>query len=711
MRRWTVAIVVVALMGLAACNPYAGGQVTIVRDHWGVPHIYSATEEGVAYGEGWAQAEDHYEAMLRLYSQVTGRLSERVGDTAPNRDSDKVARTLLIERTVADRYSTLPSRTRSYVENFVKGVNDWAEAHPGHGVPWAFTVSPVDVVSVGYYAMMGRQFTQSKYDLLGRPGCGPQGCASNGWVLDGSRTASGNVILAADPHVPWYGTNQWWEKHVSTPENEVYGAGLLGMPGVVMGHNRTLAWSQTSTSQDRGDVFELTTCDKGKGYMYEGSCVPFDVYQEPILPSLPDYEVRHSAFGPVFWSDNDTSTGKVYAAGLSMEGQIGTVDQILRINLAGDVDEFADAIAHQQVDGTQYFAGDSSGRIYYGVGARPSIRPPGVDPSKPIPADGDEDRYPGVHRLSELPTATEPDLGYFSGSNAPHYRVDGGAWGIDPKDYPDYVLSGRRDGPVILDHMAVRPQRVADLIEDTTNHTITTAQAIAFDSHVLLADWVLPLLERAVAQQPGGNDPSALAAGLAVLRGWDRVADADATGFPLFLELVRQVNARIETDALLDIREGGRDLVADPNLATDGELKQLSNAFGAAIDHMQTTYHSLEVPWSTINRMVRGSAEVPLGAGNSEVQTIWQGSTSSTSKRTGVNTVRQGSSFMMVTEMGPDGPVVTRSVRPLGQSEDPASPHYADQTLMFAGGTMKTVPWSYADVLAAAESQVSLPLP
>lgn len=709
MRRWVVFAVVVGLFSLTACDPYADGQVTIIRDGWGVPHIYAATEEGIAYGEGWAQAEDHYEAMLRTYSQVTGRLSERVADTAANRDSDKLARTLLVDRTVTDLYPTLPSRTRRYVEAFADGVNAWAGAHPGHGVPRPFAVTPTDVVAVGYYAMLGRQFTQARNDLTGASGCGPQGCASNGWVLDGSRTASGNVILAADPHVPWYGINQWWERHVSTPDEEVYGAGLLGMPGVVMGHNRTLAWSQTSTSQDRGDVFELTLCDDGDGYLYGGACVAFDVYPEPILPSNPGFQVRHSRFGPVFQVDTATDPNKAYAAGLSLEGQIGTIDQLLRINRADDVDEFAAAVARQQVDGTQYFAGDASGRIYYGVGARPAIRPAGVDPSRPIPADGPEDRYSGVHPLSKLPASTSPDDGYFSGSNLPPYRVVGGAWGIDPADYPDYVLTGRNDGPPVYDHLPVRPQRVADLVGGSIGHTIDDAQSFAFDSHVLLADWVAPLLARAVAEHPEVGDPSEMAAGLTVLQGWDRAVDDDTTEFALFLELVRRVDA-LAPDALLDVREGGRDRVADPGLATDAELTALARAFQSAIDHMQATYGSLQVRWADINRMPRGSARVPLGAGNSEVQTIWQGSTSSTSAA-GVNTVTQGSSFMMVVELGPSGPVATRSVRPLGQSEDPASAHFADQTAMFAARRMKTVPWTYADVLAGRESMVSLPLP
>jgi len=241
--------------------------VRILRDTWGVPHIFGKTDADVAYGLAWANAEDDFATIQGALLAARGRLASVYGEAAaPN---DYMVQLLRVWDTVNARYeSDLSPETRAVCEAYAHGLNAYAAQHPNRALPGLYPATGKDVVAgfvhkVPLFFGLDRTLRELFEDAP-RPGRrsvqnGPEApIGSNAFAVAPSRAADGATRLAINSHQPWEGPVAWYEVHLHSEEGwDMVGGLFPGSPVIAHGHNRDLGWAHTVNRPDLIDVFVL----------------------------------------------------------------------------------------------------------------------------------------------------------------------------------------------------------------------------------------------------------------------------------------------------------------------------------------------------------------------------------------------------------------------------------------------------------------------
>ncbi|GEM_PF-785164 len=650
----------------------APDRVEIVRDAFGVPHIYAATDEEALYGFGYAQAEDHLLDMLENYLTAEGRKAEFFGPSYL--ESDVQARAVL-NYGDDELLAIIDPETLQLVGAFVRGINRYIREHRAGLPEWArgFEVTVTQVLRFAHYTMISRslsaaakEFRQHSAFMAASQPLGVSVEASNQWVVGSSRTARGAPILLMDPHLPWSGMNRWYEAHLVGETLNVYGATFYGSPLIVMGHNGKIAWSMTRNAPDLADVFvEELHPDDPRRYRTESGWERMMVREE-------SFKVRGSA--PVVRKLSYTRNGWVVhsepehhrALVVALEGSdcFNTLAQFLAMARAQDIEQFKRAMAMHQLLLWNVMAADAQGNLYYVYNARLHERSeawtraewrPGWDPnarwsSKILPFDG-------------LPRVENPESDWMQNNNVMPWFVTSGLE-MDPERFPSYLI-------VPAASLNDRGRRASDVLWQAHDWTMTDALKLATDTLVMAAEETLPEIFAAY-ESASPERRRSLAPAITLFRNWNRRGDIDQSGMTLFYFWWHHVKRQRAQDPL-----GGLE---------------------AAVSEMESLYGSIDVPWGQIHRIRRGTFDLPI-AGEQQPPTLWMASGSLDER--GRIYADHGSSFTMVVALGPR--VEAYSLLPYGISENPDAPHYADQVPLKSRGELKRA-WFYRDeILAHAE--------
>src|SRR5947209_15189839 len=265
-----------------ACSLAWGAEkVRILRDEFGVPHIFASTPAGAAYGSGYAQAEDRLEEMMRNYRKAEGTMSEVFGENWYKHDWRQ--RLWRHRRVAEEHYKELRPETRAIIEAFQAGVKRFMGEHPEQVPAWSPKLEPWQIVALGRYIIWAWPEDEARADLK-RAGIDPDRTGpyrgSNEMILGPSRTALHVPIAVIDPHVSWYGERRWYEMRIYGGELNSAGVTIVGMPFPVLGHNRYLSIAMTTGGPDTADAYEEEIKD-GK-YRFKDEWRPLDVRTERI---------------------------------------------------------------------------------------------------------------------------------------------------------------------------------------------------------------------------------------------------------------------------------------------------------------------------------------------------------------------------------------------------------------------------------------------
>ena len=210
---------------------------------------------------------------------------------------------------------------RAYLDAFVAGVNDQAAASGGLS-PAARAVLPVRSEDVLAHTLRIFFGYLSSSTATGAANCSliyPDAVAtpinliggSNGWALGPAKSRSGNAMLLANPHLLWGGDHTWFEAQFKSPEYDIYGATLVGLPVMRIGFNQRLGWVHTVNTQDGCDLYQLKL--SGQQYLLDGVARDFDTKRETMYIRQPDGDLqaeqltlRRAEQGPVFDKDGQS---------------------------------------------------------------------------------------------------------------------------------------------------------------------------------------------------------------------------------------------------------------------------------------------------------------------------------------------------------------------------------------------------------------------
>src|SRR5215212_7438297 len=278
----------------------------LLWDSWGVPHIFADDTVNLFYAFGWAQMHAHGDLLLRLYGQARGRAAEFWGERYL--ESDRLLRTSGTPSRAPEWYGAQSPDFRADLEAFAAGINAYARHHPERLADEVRIVLPVTAEDVLAHTLRFWLF----FLWAGEKGTGvisfeqfgiqfPGG--SNGWAIAPRRSASGNALLLANPHLFW-ADFIFFEAQLAAPGIDAYGATLVGLPVLAIAFNDALGWTHTVNTFDGWDAFELTPAEGG--YRFEDEVRAFEtetqtlsVRQEDGTLRQEELVIRRSVHGPI----------------------------------------------------------------------------------------------------------------------------------------------------------------------------------------------------------------------------------------------------------------------------------------------------------------------------------------------------------------------------------------------------------------------------
>lgn len=582
--------------------------VEIIRDRWGVPHIYAKTEEDLFFAQGYVQAQDRLFQMDANRRVGSGRLSEIVGPLGV--ETDRFARICGWHRAAQAQVAGImkDEETRAVSEAFAAGVNAFMQEErlplefsllayrpepwtPFDGSAWgavlawglsvnwqtellrarlvetlgpqkaadltpsydgyAPTILPATEVGAGLSEALLEAFRRVVSEVpLGSVPSGA-GLGSNNWVLGGDWTTTGRPMLANDPHLPPVFPTLWYENHLVGGRYNVTGFTTPGVPGVIIGHNEHVAWGITNAFPDVQDLYvERFHPHDPLLYDADGHWQTAEERREVIhvrgQRSPVEENVRYTRHGPII-SGLVPGEERQLALRWACHDENNHVRAMLGVCRATGWDSFRDALRDWAFPPQNIVYADISGNVGYAMPGRVPLRAKG-EGLVPVPGWTGEYEWRGWIAPEALPSLFNPSPGYIVTANN---RVAG-------DDYP-YFLGGEWQPPY-------RARRIAQLIETLAPLDVADNARIQTDTVSLLAlrfvALALPHLQgHALLAQ---SDVAGRAASL--LQEWDgdmrpdRAAPAVAYGW-----LVCFVHAAMEMAV-------GKDLAQE--LLSPGELEE-----------------------------------------------------------------------------------------------------------------------------------------
>ncbi len=673
---------VVALFGQTAQAKAPAGGGEILWDSYGVPHIYAKSEEGAFYGFGWAQAQSHGNILLKMYGESRGRGAEYWGESGEALSRWVVANDVPERSRIWYRQQT--PQMRANLDAFAEGVNDYAAAHPDKIDAEMKRVLPLSGVDILQHAhrLMNYNYIASERRALSNPAED----GSNAWAVAPSRSASGNTMVLANPHLPWSPSMlTYYEAHLNAPGLMIYGGTQVGLPVIRFAFNNNISFTNTVNTILGYTTYKLTLADGG--YLFDGKVRPFETVAKSYKVRQADgslktvnFEQRIAVQGPVFELPGNGGTVAVRVAGLDRPGAL---QQYLDMGKSQNWEQFSSALRRHQVPTFNIVYGDRDGHILYlDNGILPKHAAGGDFNSwnRPVPGDTSATLWTEVHPFDDMPMVLDPPTGYVQNANDPPWlstypRV------LDPAKYPPYVA--------VVGPMSQRAQLSNKLMIETPKLGFDDFVRRKTDTTSLMAERMLPDLLAAAASS---TDPDVVAS-VALLQSWDRRMEADAKAALLFEtwagifapnNFTSQDNYAVKwtIDDPLETPRGLKDPAAAVAMLQQAAVKT------------RELYGRLDRPFGEVSRFRIGDVDLP-GHGSYGNLGIFPVITWSPLKD-GTRTPLHGETWISMVEFST--PLKAVGLMTYGNSSQPGSKHNNDQLHLLANKSFRTLWIERADI-------------
>jgi penicillin amidase len=512
------------------------GDVKIIRDSWGVPHIFAQNEKDLFFACGYVHAQERMWQMDLTRRAGFGKLSEIFGRKTLERD--RFMRTLDLKEAAQRDFEKLSSEMKSLILSYSEGVNAWIDSRKFNSPPEFLLLgyrpqswSPLDsliikeimalILSVDYQSEILRAKLVKKLGAQRALQILEEGIStslpeledvslserlmplpfqgSNNWVLAGSRTESGKPLLANDPHLEISLPSIWYEIHVACPGLNAVGVSLPGVPLVIIGHNESIAWGITNSGVDVQDLYVEKLNSSKDMYWDNDEWKPLFTKDERIKirgeKKSERIEICWTERGPVVTpvvSENEkpiSLSWTVYDGGKTMES-------FYLLNKAQNWQEFVNALKLFDAPSQNFIYADKHGNIGYYLTGKIPIREEKAA-LFPYPAWKEEGRWQGYLEEEEKPNFYNPKSGLIVTANNK----------IIPDNFP-YYMGFDWEAPF-------RAERIRELLLQLEKHSVETMKVIQNDVFSKKSELFLPYIEEIKIAQ--GESKEALD----ILKSWD----------------------------------------------------------------------------------------------------------------------------------------------------------------------------------------------
>ena len=684
----------------------------IIRDDFGVPHIYGKSDADAVFGLLYAQAEDDFNRIERNYIWAIGRLAEVEGEKSLY--SDLRARLYMTKDEAIENYNNSPKWLQELCVAFADGLNYYLTTHPEvkpklitHFEPWMpmyFSEGSIggDIERVSTRKI--KEFYEPNLELAISNGLirtaddEPRG--SNGFAIAGSKTKSGNAMLLINPHTSFFFRG---EVHVVSEEGlNAYGAVTWGQFFVYQGFNEKTGWMHTSTGTDIIDEFEETIVKDGTkiSYKYGDELRPVDSIKVKLNYKTQDglkeksYTMYRTHHGPITHK-NDYK----WVSTALMWSPIKALEQSFTRTKKANHDEFNEMMDIRTNSSNNTVYADADGTIAYYHGNFIPKRNENFDYTKPVDGSNPNTDWQGLHDLEDNIMVLNPPNGWIQNCNSTPFTS---ALEYSPKkeDYPAYMHSFPEN---------YRGIHAIPLLTKASDLTLDSLLDLAYDSYLPGAEVLINGLLDAAQKSPVKSREAKEA--LELLKNWDFRVSENSVGMTL-AQFYR--NAYFSSGKIPRM-EGNKRMTRLGRyeyMSKTAPPKERLAIFQKSLEKLESDFGTWKTPWGEFNRYQRNDGKIqqdfddakpsiPVGMASSS----W-GALASFGTRFGKNTKRQygtsGNSFVAVVEFGDK--VKAKSMLAGGQSSDVNSPHFSDQSQRYADGDFKDVAFYREDVLKRAKS-------
>jgi len=695
-------------------------RVTILRDRWGVPHIYGKTDADAVFGMLYAQAEDDFNRIEVNYLNALGRLAEAEGEKAIY--SDLRMRLFIDAADLQARYRSSPAWLKQLMKAWADGLNHYLHTHPAvqprvltRFEPWmalSFTEGSIggDIESIdlrqleAFYGPRGglppapRTASAAVEARLAAaaPEAEPRG--SNGFAIAPALSASGHALLLINPHTSFYFRSEM--QVVSEQGLNAYGAVTWGQFFVYQGFNDRLGWMHTSGGGDAIDEFLETVegadgLDGARRTRYGAGTRPLVARPVTLRYKTADglasrtLSTWRSVHGPIVREQAVDGSPRWVAVSLMQEPVKALMQSYLRTkarNQAG----FRRVLALRTNSSNNTVYADADGNIAYYQGNFIPLRDPRFDYTQPVDGSDPRTAWKGLHAVKDIIQLHNPSNGWLQNTNNWPFSA-AGAQSPRREDYPAYMWNAGENA---------RGVHAVRVLQDQRDFTLDKLVASAYDTQLTAFEPLLPRLFAAYDGSPEGPAKAALQEPIQALRGWNLRYALDSVPTSLAIYWYQQLRER----SLKDARAAG--LGAMDYITSRASDAWLLDSLPAAVARLTADFGRWQTPWGEINRFQRltGDIEQPFDDAQPSTPIPYASGTFGSLASFGMGrprlTKRQygevGNSFVAVVEFGPR--IRARSILVGGQSGDPKSPHFNDQVGLYSRGEFKDV-WFYrADV-------------
>ncbi|WP_121355387.1 penicillin acylase family protein [Flavisolibacter nicotianae] len=687
-------------------------RVTIVEDHWGIPHIYGQKDADAVFGLLYVQCSQNFARIERNYLEIMGRLSEVEGEKRLYEDLQM----RLIYDTAAARedYQRSPQWFKSLLNAFADGINYYLYKHPEtkplvlqRFEPWfplLYTDGSIAPTQTGGLTVQDlRHFYEGKDDAtsLVRPELSVNNfktSGSNGFAIAPAKTASGNAILYINPHVTFYFRT---EAHLVSNEGlNAYGAVTWGQFFIYQGFNESCGWMHTSSYADVADQYLEKVEKTGNGFQYWFDGWKSKAGWKPVTQK--EIVLRyHNASGSegskrflAYFTHHGPVMGRQEGKWISLRENNRSLSALMQSWLrtkANGFAEFKKVMEMRSNNSNNTVFADNKGNIAYWHGNFMPRRNPKYDWSLPVDGTTPETEWQGLHTLDEIIHLYNPKSGWIQNCNSTPFTSSGES-SPRKQDYPTYMAPEGQNGRALN---AVR------LLSKANKLTLDNVIRLGYNTYLTAFDYLLPPLFDAYANLSAADkNKTFLANPVHVLQVWNRSAAASSVATTIAVEWAFRLANRVppaRTPEAATNAVGNFEYMANRLSATD-KLEALAET----IRELERLYGTWQVAWGDINRYQRSatnqfsddkpSLPVGLGPGTWGSMPSFVSRRFDTKKRYGVS----GNSFIAAVEFGKK--LKAKTIMTGGESFDSSSPNFTDQAEGYIEGKFKDILFYKEDV-------------
>lgn len=665
MKRLVLILTVLFISNTTFSQKIDVNNIEILRDSFGVPHIYAKTDAELAYGLAWAHSEDDFKTIQEAYLAGNGLLSKHIGlRGAP---ADFLTQLIRSDYVVDSLYNTIDKGFIKIVEGYAQGINKFAELHPDQVlVKQLFPITPKKMVKYSFLQLFisseGDKAVRSiiENNLKNISFLDENKLGSNLFAFSTNITKNGETYLGINTHQPLDGPTSWYEAHLVSEEGtNIIGATFAGAPCILTGTNENLGWTHTVNYPDKTDIFQLEMIDKNH-YKFDNQILKLKTFKAKAYIKILGIPIRvkkkyyESVYGPTLKNKNG-----FYSVRTASLFHIRGLEQWWKMNKAQSFNEFYNILKMNQIPGYNIGYADKNDTIFYISNGIIPKRNNAYNWTTIVPGNTKKTLWNEYYKTEELPQVISPKSGYVYNANHSPFKSTSLDENPNPKDYAKNMNFELYDNN--------RSTRIFELINSYESIDYNAFKEIKYD-HTFPSPFTYSFMSVNNLFEMKPDDYPEIKELLIEIQNWDRKTNVESVGAGTYAMFYYNLDKYYRKGYIN--RNFGKDIIAQS--LRDVKEKMLKN------------FKTTKVKLGDYQKLVRGDKEIPIW-GMQDVITAMNAS----NYKDGKIRVTHGESYIQFAKFT-ENKTEIESIISYGASDHKDSEHYSDQMDIYKNfGTKK----------------------